>query len=105
MTVELIEAPIVLDIESKPDVRTQPGNVNTPSKHNASHQQPNEEKSVVHETLEGFQHSNDLVEDTVNWIQVGEPGILGEVGTLSVTSENTLYTVIGDERYLQVASR
>ncbi len=97
MTVELIEAPIVLDIESKPDVRTQLGNVNTPSKHNASHQQPNEEKSVVHETLEGFQHSNDLVEDTVKWIQVGEPGILGEVGTLSVTSENTLYTVIGDE--------
>ena len=97
MTVELIEAPIVLNLESKPDIRTQLGNVNTPSKHNASHQQSNEEKSVVHETLEGFQHSNDLVEDIMKWTQVGEPGILGEVGTLSVTSENTLYTVIGDE--------
>ena len=97
MTVELIKAPIVLDIESKPDVRTQLGNINTPSKHNASHQQPNEEKSGVHETLEDFQHSTDLVEDIMKWAQVGEPGILGEVGALSVTSENTLYTVIGNE--------
>ena len=30
MTVELIEAPIVLNLESEPDVRTQLGNVNTP---------------------------------------------------------------------------
>ena len=30
MTVELIEAPVVLNLESKPDVRTQIGNVNTP---------------------------------------------------------------------------
>ena len=97
MTVELIEAPIVLNLESKPDVRTQLGNVNTPSKNNTSHQQPNKEKSVVHETLGGFQHSDDLMEDIVKWTQIGEPGILGEVGTLSMTSENMLYTVIGDE--------
>ena len=55
------------------------------------------EASTVHETL-GGQHSEDLMADIIKWIQVGEPGILGEVGTLSVTSENTLYTVIGDER-------
>ena len=36
MKVELIEAPIVLNLESKPDVRTQLGNVNTPSKNNAA---------------------------------------------------------------------
>ncbi len=41
MTVELIEAPIVLNLESKPDVRTQLGNVNTPSKSDTSNQQPN----------------------------------------------------------------
>ncbi len=96
MTVELIEAPIVLSLESKPDLRTQLGNANTPSKSHASHRQPNKEKSVVHETLGGLQHSSDLMEDTMQWTQVGEPGILGEVGTLSMTSENTLYTVIGD---------
>ncbi|RKU20265.1 hypothetical protein C6500_09180 [Candidatus Poribacteria bacterium] len=49
MTVELIEAPIVLNLESKPDVRTQLGNVNTPSKGNASHQQPNEVSALVAE--------------------------------------------------------
>ena len=104
MTVELIEAPIVLNLESKPDVRTQFGNVNTPSKSNTSHRQPNKEKSVVHETLGGFQHSDDLVEDTMKWTQVGEPGILGEVGTLSMTSENTLYTVIADRRIYKLTT-
>ena len=104
MTVELIEAPIVLNLESKPDVRTQIGNVNTPSKGNASHRQPHKEKSVVHETLGGFQHSDDLVEDIMKWTQVGEPGILGEVGTLSMTSENMLYTVIGDESIYKLSA-
>ena len=40
MTVELIETPIVLNLESKPDVRTQLGNVNTPSKNDTGNQQP-----------------------------------------------------------------
>ena len=84
MTVELIEAPIVLNLESKSDVQTQLGNVNTPSKGIASHRQPNKEKSVVHETLEGFQHSDDLVEDIMKWTQVGEPGILGTVSVFQV---------------------
>ena len=44
MTVELIEAPILLDLASKPDVRTQFGSVTTTSnKRNISQQQPNEE--------------------------------------------------------------
>ena len=49
MTVELIEAPIVLNLESKPDVRTQLGNVNTPNKGNAAHRQPNEVSGLVAE--------------------------------------------------------
>ena len=49
MTVELIEAPIVLNLESKPDVRTQLGNVNTPNKGNAAHRQPNEVSALVAE--------------------------------------------------------
>ena len=97
MTVELIEAPIVLNLESKPDVRTQLGNVKTPRQSNAAHRQPG-----VHETMGGFQHSDDLMEDIVKWTQMDEPGILGEVGTLSMTSENTLYTVIGDESIYQL---
>ena len=49
MTVELIEAPVVLNFESKPDVRTQLGNIDTPGKNNASHQQPNEFSASVAE--------------------------------------------------------
>ena len=41
MTVELIEAPIVLNLESKPDVRMQVGNVKAPSKSDTGNRQPN----------------------------------------------------------------
>ena len=47
MTVELIEAPIVLNLESKPDVRTQLGNVNAPSKSDTANQQPNDVSASV----------------------------------------------------------
>ena len=49
MTVELIEAPVVLNLESKPDVRTQLGNVNTPSKSDTANQQPNNVSASVAE--------------------------------------------------------
>ena len=47
MTVELIEAPIVLNLESKPDVRTQLGNVNTPSTSDTGNRQPNNVSASV----------------------------------------------------------
>ena len=47
MTVELIEAPIVLNLESKPDVRTQLGNVKTPSKSDTGNRQPNDVSASV----------------------------------------------------------
>ena len=53
MTVELIEAPIVLNLEFKPDVRTQLGNVNISNKNNALHQQPNEVLALVAEAGSG----------------------------------------------------
>ena len=62
------------------------------------------EESVVYETLGSFQRSDDLMEDIMNWTQVDEPGILGEVGTLSMTSENTLYTVIGDRSIYKLSA-
>ena len=42
MTIKLIEAPVVLNLESKPDVRTQLGNAATPSKDNGFSQQLNQ---------------------------------------------------------------
>ncbi len=55
------------------------------------------EASTVQETLGDFQRSGDLMEDIMNWIQMNEPGVRRSVNVLSATSENTLYTVIGDE--------
>ena len=39
MTVEIVEAPVVLNLESKPDIRTQLGNAAAPSKNNGFSQQ------------------------------------------------------------------
>ena len=62
MTVELLEAPVVLNLESKPDVRTQFGNANTPSKNAPSNQQPNEVSALVAEA-----QSDDTVKDYSQW--------------------------------------
>ena len=42
MTVEIIEAPLVLDLESKPDIRTQLGNAAAPRKNDGVGQQPDD---------------------------------------------------------------
>ncbi|MDE0469935.1 MAG: sigma-70 family RNA polymerase sigma factor [Candidatus Poribacteria bacterium] len=55
------------------------------------------EESMVRETLGNFQNSDDLIDDIIKWTQVNEPGVAGSVGTLSATSENTLYVVVEDE--------
>ena len=47
MTVELIEAPVVLNLESKPDIRTQLGNVNTPSESDTGNRQSNDVSALV----------------------------------------------------------
>ena len=56
------------------------------------------EEAIVQQTLGGFQRSDDLMEDIMNWIQTNEPGIRYPVNTLSATAERTLYAVIGDKR-------
>ena len=56
-----------------------------------------QEDGVVREILCGFRNSEDLMEDIMNWIQMNEPGTRHVVNTLSVTSDKTLYAVIGSE--------
>ena len=56
-----------------------------------------QEETVVQETLGGIQPSDDLMEDIMNWSQTNEPGIRYVVNRLSVTSDKTLYAVIGDK--------
>ena len=62
MIVELIEAPVVLNLESKPDIRTQLGNVNTPSEGDTSSQQPNNVSASVADA-----QSDDTVTDYSKW--------------------------------------
>ena len=62
MTVELIEAPIVLNLESKPDIRTQLGNVNTPSERDTFNQQPNDVSASVADA-----QSEETVKDYSQW--------------------------------------
>lgn len=62
MTVEFIEAPVVLNLEvSKPDIRTQLGSVRTPSEGKISNQQPNDVsasavEAEADETIKNYAH-------------------------------------------------
>ena len=49
MTVDIIEAPLVLNLASKPDVRTQLGNANASDKSNVSNQQSDDVSALVAE--------------------------------------------------------
>ena len=62
MTVELIEAPVVLNLEAKPDIRTQFGNINTPSKSDTGNQQPNDVSAPVAEA-----QSEETFKDYSQW--------------------------------------
>jgi len=62
MAIELIEAPIVLNAPSKPDVRTQIGSTNTPSKSSKSEQPPKDTQAFVTEA-----HADELVDDYTKW--------------------------------------
>ena len=55
------------------------------------------ETLMVQEALGGFHVSDDLMEDVMKWIQMNEPGVAVPVGTLSKTSDGTLYAVMGYE--------
>ena len=62
MTVELIDAPFVLNVASKPDIRTQIGSTNTPSKSSKSEQLPDDAPAFVAEA-----HADELVDDYTKW--------------------------------------
>ena len=62
MTIELIEAPIVLNVASKPDIRTQIGSTNTQGKSNKSEQTPNDAPAFVAEA-----HADELFDDYTKW--------------------------------------
>ena len=62
MTVELIEAPIVLNLEAKPDIRTQLGSVSTPSEGDTANRQPNDVSASVAEA-----ESDETAKNHAHW--------------------------------------
>ncbi len=56
-----------------------------------------EEELMVRETLGGFELPDNLTENIMEWIQMNEPGVAAPVGTLTKTSDGSLYAVTGYE--------
>ncbi|MDE0682738.1 MAG: sigma-70 family RNA polymerase sigma factor, partial [Candidatus Poribacteria bacterium] len=91
MTVELIEAPVVLNLEAKPDIRTQLGSVSTPSEGGTSSQQPNDVSASVAEV-----ESDETVKNHAHWklpkaakARFGKGGVT----TLQFSPDGTLLAV------------
>ena len=89
MTVELIEAPVVLDLESEPDVRTQLGSSAASSKNDGVGQQPD---AILFAAAQA--EGEDVPALKQQWVQTNEPGGI-VVGALSAIPEGNLYTVDG----------
>ena len=93
MTVEIIEAPVVLNLESEPDVRTQIGSSTTPSRNDGSGQQPDE---VLFAAAQA--DGEDVSIPKQQWIQA-EPLKGSDVGGLLVTDDGELYTITYEHIY------
>ena len=62
ITVDIIDAPIIANLESKPDVRTQIGSANAADKRNNPEQQPNDAPAAIAET-----QTEETVKDYTQW--------------------------------------
>ncbi|RKU22704.1 hypothetical protein C6503_03875 [Candidatus Poribacteria bacterium] len=93
MTVELIEAPIVLALESEPDIRTQLGNSTAPNKNDGAGQQPDDVLFAVAQA-----EGEDVSVPKQEWIQA-KPLKGSDATALSVTSDGELYTVADEGIY------
>ena len=91
MTVEIIEAPVVLNLEAKPDIRTQLGNSTALSKNEGIRQQPN--NPPVRFTAAQVIETEDSV-PSQQWIQA-EPARGTSAHTIFATPEGELYVING----------
>ena len=62
MTIEIVDAPIVANLESKPDVRKQIGSINALDKRNHPQQQPNDAPAAIAEA-----QGDETVKDWTQW--------------------------------------
>ena len=91
--VEIIEAPIVLNLEAKPDVRTQLEGSTTPSRNDGAGQHPDD---VLFAAAQA--DGEDIPIPKQKWIQA-EPLKGSDATALSVTSDGELYTVADEGIY------
>ena len=87
MTVELIEAPVVLDLESQPDIRTQIGNAAAPSKNDGAGQRPDEVLFAAAQT-----DGEDVSIPKQQWIPGNATGSTS-TETLLTTPEGEIYVI------------
>ena len=86
MTIDIIEAPVVLDIESKPDVRTQLGSTPAPSKNEGAGQQPDD---ILFAAAQA--EGEDISVPKRQWIQA-EPVKGSRADGLLATPDDEFYT-------------
>ena len=89
MTVDIIEAPVVLDIEAKPDLRTQIGSAVAPSKNDGIGQQPDDVLFAAAQS-----DGEDVSVPKQQWIQA-EPARGIPTDTIFATPEGELYVISG----------
>ena len=87
MTVEILEAPVVLNLESKPDVRTQHGNTTASNKNEGAGQRPDEVLFAAAQT-----DGKDVSVPKQQWIQGNAPSG-PSLRTLFRTAEGETYIV------------
>ena len=87
MTIELVDAPVVFELERKPDALTRFGNTDTPGKNGASGFQAEPLLIAAAQADE-----TDLPAATPEWVQTKGPGGVSRAG-LFLASDQTLYAV------------
>ena len=89
MTVDIIETPLVLDIESKPDVRTQLGNTAASSKNDGAGQQPDEVLFAAAQADREDVPENMLQNPKEHWYDLTLMNT--KIGYMHISSEKTEY--------------
>ena len=89
MTVDIIEAPVVLNLESKPDVRTQLGSATASSKNEGAGQQPDEVLFAAAQTDEEDVPENVPQNPQEHWYDLTLMNT--KIGYMHISSEKTEY--------------
>ena len=93
MRVEIIEAPVVLDLEAEPDIRTQLGSSTAPSNNDGAGQRPDD---VLFAAAQA--EGEDVSVSKQRWIQA-EPVKGSDVGGFLVTDDGEFYVITYEHIY------